>query len=81
MAKIINDKDLEGVNGGVELKPSENDYDIVYEKDGSSEPDKPIDAGNYKIEIAIDKKGNYKEQFNEETNGSFSFNIAQPDIR
>lgn len=85
MGKILNDKDLEGVNGGIELegfgKPSENDYSVVYKKDGSSEPDKPIDAGKYKIEIAIDKTGNYQEQFNEENNGSFSFNIAQPDIR
>ena len=85
MSERINDKDLEGVNGGIELegfgKPSENDYSVVYKKDGSSEPDKPIDAGKYKIEIAIDKTGNYQEQFNEETNGSFSFNIAQTDIR
>ena len=85
MAKILNDKDLEGVNGGVELeglsKVPENDYSVVYKKDGSSEPDKPIDAGKYKIEIAIDKTGNYQEQFNEENNGFFSFDIAQPDIR
>lgn len=85
MAKILNDKDLESVNGGISLDGFgaflENDYDIVYKKDGSSEPDKPIDAGGYKIEIAIDKTGNYQEQFNEENNGSFSFNIAQPDIR
>ena len=85
MRERINDKDLEGVNGGIELegfgKPSENDYSVVYKKDGSSEPDKPIDAGKYKTEIAIDKTGNYQELFNEENNGSFSFNIAQPDIR
>lgn len=62
MSERINDKDLEGVNGGISLEGFgvflENDYDIVYKKDGSSEPDKPIDAGKYKIEIAIDKKGN-----------------------
>lgn len=51
MAKILNDKDLEGVNGGIELegfgKPSENDYSVVYKKDGDSkrELDAPVNAG------------------------------------
>ena len=52
MGKILNDKELEGVNGGIELegfgKVSENDYVIDYKKDGE-EPVKPTDAGEYKI--------------------------------
>ncbi len=53
MGKILNDKDLEGVNGGIELeglsKPSENDYDVVYKKDSEWEPDEPINPGTYTV--------------------------------
>lgn len=56
MGKILNDKDLEGVNGGVELeglsKAPENDYDVVYKKEGS-EPDKPTNAGTYSVDITL----------------------------
>ena len=62
MCEKLNDKDLENVNGGIELegfgKVPENDYDVVYKKDSdNSEPNKPIDAGKYKVDI--NPVGNY----------------------
>ncbi len=65
MAKILNDKDLEGVNGGVELeglsKVPENDYDVVYKKDSDRDWEPaPINAGTYDPKITFDSKGNYK---------------------
>ena len=66
MGKTLNDKELEGVNGGIELegfgKVSENDYVVVYKKDSDkeSEPDAPINAGTYDPKITFDSKGNYK---------------------
>ena len=59
MGKILNDKDLEGVNGGIELegfgKVPENDYDVVYTKEGG-EPDKPTNAGTYTPNITFKDK-------------------------
>ena len=77
MDKIINDKDLECVNGGFGEGIGENDYDIGYKKGSGSEPDKPVDAGEYKVGIALDNKGNYKSQFDEENSSYFSFDIAR----
>ena len=61
MCEKLNDKDLENVNGGVEIeglsKVPENDYDVVYKKDSDKEPNKPIDAGEYKVDIK--PVGNY----------------------
>ena len=66
MADIIKDKDLEGVNGGLTLKidldkSDENDYDVVYKKDGvpEREIDELTDAGNYTPGISLDNKEEY----------------------